>query len=651
MVALNLLSLSPLGLLILSASAVSGAPTPQENPSLTARAVPSPTKYFAFGDSFAAGIGAGSEFGTVHLDGCHRYDRGYPSALQAFINGHPIADENLWACTGAKADQVKAQAEHLDETVDLATISVGGNNVGFGAIINDCVYRFKGWGSGNCQATLDSSRSSIDNDLGPAVQGALQAFMDRPHHADLRIFVTGYAQFFNHGSNEDPDQCDGVSWNYWQNSPENGNGDKMTKDLRIKLNGLVVDVNNKIDEVVRSFNDAKIQFVDYDEKFDTHRFCEDRFTEPQRPSQQRLDLYMHQYYTPDGQFQDGGEYFDVSYSDEAKDLAEGMLEFANSHSDAKVATPFDEHPVDISVFPGRIPSGIMKVFHPTQKGHEQIGLAVWNAYTHESAIQPGGLQPLPEGFPIGDSGTRVSGNFPRSFVLEDSNQPVRDILYRMRDQACQGLCETVSGIPGDLLSHTRQGEDGCEFVTRISQGKQLSLSASHAGQNCWDATERMIEERMTDNGDPIYTESWVNGGDNEFYKVSISDFNNANIESSPSHHLGHLHVACGRFEEVFSDRYEVYISNWDDGDWGKSILNGVNGCHLSPTGWKYEDAPSDGVSPYTFTDSTNAQKWGKWSMVISNGGCAESKIEEALGLRAGGLDCPFGEWFELDLFK
>ncbi|KAH7124806.1 hypothetical protein B0J13DRAFT_646671 [Dactylonectria estremocensis] len=475
--------------------------------------------------------------------------------------------------------------------------------------------------------------------------------MSRPHHAKLRIFVTGYAQFFNTGSEDGTDQCDGVSWNYWQNSPENGSGDKMAKAVRRQLNELVVAVNNKIDEVVRSFNDAKIQFINYDDSFNTHRFCEDRFTEPQRPSEERLDLFMHQYYTPDGQLQDDGEYFEVSVSAEAKDLAEGMLEFVNGHQDAQVATPFDEHPVDISMFPGRIPSGIMKVFHPTQKGHEQIAIEVWNAYTHESALQPGGgLQPLPDGFPIGDSGTRVSGNFPRSFVLLDSNQPVRDILYRMRDQACQGLCETVSGIPGDLLSHTRQGADGCEFVTRISQSKELFLSASHAGQNCWNAIERMIEERMTDNSEPIYTESWVNGGDYEFYNVGIRDFTNANIESSPSHHLGHLHVACSRFEELFADRYEVYISNWDDGDWGRSILHGVEGCHLSPTQWKYEDAPSDGVSAYTFSDGTDANKWGKWDMVVSNGGCAESKIEEALGLRAGGLDCPFNKWFELDLF-
>jgi hypothetical protein len=75
----------------------------------------------AFGDSFAAGIGAGSEYGFSHVDECHRYDRGYPSQLHARLYAHAISDENLRACTGAKAADVKLQAAFLDKTVDLVS--------------------------------------------------------------------------------------------------------------------------------------------------------------------------------------------------------------------------------------------------------------------------------------------------------------------------------------------------------------------------------------------------------------------------------------------------------------------------------------------------------------------------------------------------
>lgn len=72
---------------------------------------------------------------------------------------------------------------------------------------------------------------------------------------------------------------------------------------------------------------------------------------------------------------------------------------------------------------------------------------------------------------------------------------------------------------------------------------------------------------------------------------------------------------------------------------------------MFPTKWKYKEAPTDQLRPYTFSDRTEADKWVKWYMMCSTGKCVESKIEEVLGLRAGGLKCPFGEWFELDLFN
>ncbi|KAH7153512.1 hypothetical protein EDB81DRAFT_882449 [Dactylonectria macrodidyma] len=269
----------------------------------------------------------------------------------------------------------------------------------------------------------------------------------------------------------------------------------------------------------------------------------------------------------------------------------------------------------------------------------------------ENPTQPDHPPPLGEGFPIRDSGIRVSGNFPREFVLLDGKRSVRDILYLMRQEAFQGLCDQVPGIPGDLLAHTRQVYDGCHFVTRISQGKELFMLVSHAGQNCYDATERMIEEPMTDKGEPIYTESWVNGAGFEFYGVGIRDFNTPEIDPEPSNHLGHVHVVCTRYSEIIADRYELYINNWDDGMSGKSIIDAVATCHLSPTEWRYEDAPGGGSGSIVFKDGTTPEKWAKWRMIISNGGCAESKIVEAIGFRAGGLDCPFDEWFELDPFS
>jgi hypothetical protein len=82
-----------------------------------------PTHYMAFGDSFAAGVGAGSELGVLYSDACHRYDKSYPYQLFAQLYGGVMDINNQKACTGATAEQIAQQADDLDSTVDLVSKS------------------------------------------------------------------------------------------------------------------------------------------------------------------------------------------------------------------------------------------------------------------------------------------------------------------------------------------------------------------------------------------------------------------------------------------------------------------------------------------------------------------------------------------------
>lgn len=113
-----------------------------------------------------------------------------------------------------------------------------------------------------------------------------------------------------------------------------------------------------------------------------------------------------------------------------------------------------------------------------------------------------------------------------------------------------------------------------------------------------------------------------------------------------SQHLGYRHVSCSRDYNPFADGYTIHISGWDDGNWGKTIQNAVNECHLLMTSWKYYDDDSN-----TFNDGTKSQHKSTFNLPLSNGGCAESKIEKAMGLRGGGVNCVFGTAEELDMFK
>lgn len=60
------------------------------------------------------------------------------------------------------------------------------------------------------------------------------------------------------------------------------------------------------------------------------------------------------------------------------------------------------------------------------------------------------------------------------------------------------------------------------------------------------------------------------------------------LTTKDSGYLGHIYVACRRSDEIVADGYQVDISNWDDGNWGKSIQSAVKDCNLVLTGWQYE---------------------------------------------------------------
>ncbi|XXH04601.1 hypothetical protein Hte_011018 [Hypoxylon texense] len=251
-------------------------------------------------------------------------------------------------------------------------------------------------------------------------------------------------------------------------------------------------------------------------------------------------------------------------------------------------------------------------------------------------------------------GNYLNANFPPSFVLLDGTASVRDLLYRMRDQACQTLCQNIQGVPGNLMSAKRISDDGCEYAAKISSGKEAYFYVTNPGQNCYDATAKAIDSCLTDHndGNPLHEAGWVNGPNyGEFYQVGVRDLNGAGSNHDPmttdsTQRLGHRQVACNRpGSNPFADNYELYIQSWDDGDWGKTIQKAMGECHLSVTGWKYEDNNS-----YTFADGTKNDKIAKFNTVLSNGGCIESKIEKAMGLRGGGLNCPYNRAEELNEF-
>ena len=285
------------------------------------------TGFVSLGDSYSAGIGTPLENNTKE-DACRQGVGAYPYLIHTdLINSVISADNNnnitnettpsfQWlSCTGSTTndllespsgpDNLNSQIGAINTTTTsfpgFATLSIGGNDLGFFNIINACVFRFYGPYSGGCpdaiRRTHDllsprSSPSDFDLNL-TLVLLEILGKIRWELHPDFFITVTGYTRFFN----DETEACDDASFGVWWDSMGGWiEGPKLTRELRGELNELVRGVNDKLRGVVEGVNRMfgvgsddgdgrkrrrkKVVFVDYDEMFEGHRFCEEGIQEP-----------------------------------------------------------------------------------------------------------------------------------------------------------------------------------------------------------------------------------------------------------------------------------------------------------------------------------------------------------------------------------
>ncbi|KAM7205006.1 hypothetical protein V8F33_001247 [Rhypophila sp. PSN 637] len=258
----------------------------------------------AFGDSYSAGIGTTIPPGTEE-NSCRQGNGAYPyliysdflAAQHRHHNPNHIRNENdtteggepilQWlSCTGSRTNDVLAAPGGNNDTasdsqidmfnftfpssppsygVKFATLSIGGNDVGFFDVINACVFRFYAFYSGTCEETLtrteklisaalgwrstssfgflssslselkeryengdmsrqkrsgeeeDDSDKKIDQEaqlLVHKIRLILLEILDKVHwerNPEFRVIMTGYARFFN----AETVQCDEVSLGVW----------------------------------------------------------------------------------------------------------------------------------------------------------------------------------------------------------------------------------------------------------------------------------------------------------------------------------------------------------------------------------------------------------------------------------------------------
>jgi lysophospholipase L1-like esterase len=155
-------------------------------------------RWTAFGDSYAAGVGAGTEHDPNTGSGkCRRRMGAYPALLNQdgeFARGNLF---DFLACTGAVIDdfhktQIGAFEQNGIKTQQIATISIGGNDAFFAEVLDACILKARFWL--NCEDKMQKSANAIQgiaDRLYDVYDKIFQKVADHSGTYDFRLYVTG----------------------------------------------------------------------------------------------------------------------------------------------------------------------------------------------------------------------------------------------------------------------------------------------------------------------------------------------------------------------------------------------------------------------------------------------------------------------------
>jgi lysophospholipase L1-like esterase len=152
-------------------------------------AAATPVSYVAMGDSYSSGVGAGSY--TASSGSCDRSTKAYP---QLWANTHAPASFAFVACSGAKtSDVLTNQLGPLSTATTLVTITIGGNDVNFSGVMEDCVL----YSTSTCVNEVNAAENSARTTLPGALDAVYNAI--RSHAPNAKVVVLGYPRLYHVG--------------------------------------------------------------------------------------------------------------------------------------------------------------------------------------------------------------------------------------------------------------------------------------------------------------------------------------------------------------------------------------------------------------------------------------------------------------------
>lgn len=188
------------------------APPPDEPPTPVPPAPPIEKNWQNLGDSFTSGEGAPGKNGYLSgtdtkTNKCHRSEKAYgPVAWRKIRTPNEFG---FHACSGAKVEDFfvsrypgeKPQLKHLGPNTSVVTLTIGGNNVNFGPVLEDCVFNGilgrtceQVWGETINAALRNISTGTKNHNGRDNLPDLFYSIKQKVPNA--KVYVIGYPRFF-----------------------------------------------------------------------------------------------------------------------------------------------------------------------------------------------------------------------------------------------------------------------------------------------------------------------------------------------------------------------------------------------------------------------------------------------------------------------